>query len=129
MFLQFPPVRSRTRWRGRLVVVSVGVPEDRHGLPEGDPPVVGQALLHVHLVPDVEVGDVLRVDGLPLEWRHFVPHVDPGLSLAGEGGEQLDHPVRKLQVIRGEGPEQRNSQVKFMLWLVSCSQTVLCYKL
>ena len=106
IFLQFSPVRRRTRRWGRLIVVSVRVPEYRHGLPEGDPPVVGQTQLHVHLVPDVEVGDVLWVDRQPLEWWHGVAHVDPGLSLAGKGGEQLDHPLRELQIISREGSEE-----------------------
>ena len=67
---------------------------------------VGQPLLHVHLVPDVEVGDVLWVDRQPLEGWHGVAHVDPGLSLAGEGGEQLYHSLRELQIISREGSEQ-----------------------
>ena len=65
--LQLPAVRGRARRGGWLVVLSVGVPVHRHRLPEGHPPVVGQTHLHVHLVADVEVGDVLGVHRLPLE--------------------------------------------------------------
>ena len=67
---------------------------------------VGQTLLHVHLVPDVEVGDVLWIDRQPLEGWHAVAHVDPGLSLPGEGGEQLYHSLRELEIRSGQRSEQ-----------------------
>ena len=53
--------RCPGRWSW-LVVLSVRVPVDWHGLPEGDPPVVGQPYFHVHLVAEVEVRNVLRVN-------------------------------------------------------------------
>ena len=49
-------------WRSRLVVLSVGVPVDRHLLPEVHPVVVGQAEVHAHRVPDVQVGHVVVGD-------------------------------------------------------------------
>ena len=52
------------------------------------------------------MGDVLWVDWQPLEGWHGVAHVDPGLALPGKGGEQLDHPLRELQIIRRKGTEQ-----------------------
>ena len=85
------------RW-SRLVVVSVGIPVDGHGLPEGDPPVVGQPLLHVHLVADVEMGDVVGVDRVPFKLA-VVRHRDDRLAARSEGGHQLNHSLRELEII------------------------------
>ena len=54
---------------GRLEVLPVGVPVDRHRAPEGDALVVGEALVVVHLVAEVQVGDVGGHHRLPLEVR------------------------------------------------------------
>ena len=97
--LQLAPVRQQPWRRGWLVVVPVRVPPDGHGLPEADPPVVGQTLLHLHLVADVEVGDVARVDWQPLEGVHLGAHVNPGLAVRSEGDKKLDHPLGKLQIL------------------------------
>ena len=71
------------RRRSWFVVISVGVPPHRHGLPERHPPVVRQTLFHVHLVANVEMGDVGGVDLGPLKLV-LVTHVDPGLAIIGK---------------------------------------------
>ena len=104
--LQLAPVRQQPWRRGWLVVVPVRVPPDGHGLPECDPAVVGETLLHVHLVPDVQVRDVAGVHWRPLERRHLPAHSDLGLAIIGKCGQKLNHSLRKFQVIPRKWSEQ-----------------------
>ena len=66
---------------------------------------VGQTLLHVHLVANVEVGDVGWVDLGPLELV-LVTHVDPGLTIIGKCCQELNQSLRELEIISIKRSEQ-----------------------
>ena len=99
-------MRHQLGRRSRFVILSVRVPPDGHGLPECDPAMVGQALLHVHLVANVQVGDVAWVHWGPLKCRHLPAHSDLRLAIIGKCGQKLNHSLRKFQVISRKRSEQ-----------------------
>ena len=87
-------------------------------------PVVWQPLVHLHLVPNIEVGYISSHHWVPLKRWDVVAHKDLWLTVLRKGGEELDDSVGELEIIlreRSEEPHHDGEHVHQVIsWLRKC---------